>query len=115
MATVRNQADAATRWLQARQREAARLADDEQGVREILAWGDHPVTKKARESFALFGKKVLRRLKKGAIGEKQWTEPEGRALALALEFTGLFDEILEQAKNRLVLLQQKQEKQKQGA
>lgn len=106
---VRNQAEAMT-WFKARRKEAAKLAVDEGGVREILIWGELPVTKKARETFSAFKEKILRRLKKGATGEKQWSEAEGRALAIALEFTGLFDEILNQARKQLLLIQQKQEK-----
>ena len=106
---IRNQADVANRFAEARRKEIIRLANDEQGVVDIISWGELPTTKKVREAFSKFEQKLLRRLKKGAIGEKQWSEAEGRALALMLEYSGLLEDILSQAQKQFLLIQQKKQ------
>jgi hypothetical protein len=104
---IRNQADVANRWAEARKKELLRLAETEQGVVDVINWGELPITKKVREAFKKFEGKLLRRLRKGAIGEKQWTEAEGRALALMLEYSGLLEDILSQAQKQFFLIQEK--------
>ena len=106
---VRNQADAANRWVEARHKELIRLANDEQGVVDVISWGELPMTRKVREAFKKFDAKLLRRLRKGAIGEKQWPEAEGRALAIMLEYAGLLEDILSQAQKQFLLIQRKKE------
>jgi hypothetical protein len=108
---VRNQADAARRFAQARRKEFINLATEEQGVVDVINWGELPATRKVRDAFLDMDAKFLRRLKRNAVGEKQWSEAEGRALAIALEYTGLLEDMLGQAKKRLLLIQQKKQKQ----
>ncbi len=109
METIRGQADAMRHFAQARRKEIVRLVDTEQGVMEVINWGELPMTKKVREAFKTFEGKLLRRLKKGAIGERQWSEPEGRALAIMLEYSGLLEDILSQAQKQLLLIQRKRQ------
>lgn len=109
--TIRNQADAARHFAEARRKEIINLIKEESGVVELINWGNLPITKKLREAFRAMDAKILRRLKRNAIGDKRWSEEEGRALAIALEYAGLIEDVLDQAQKRFLLIQQKKQKQ----